>query len=204
MRSSPSWKQSESRRNLHVKSRRKQWKSKNSFDYSSNQPFEHSRIVSRKHSPKFTKLPLSQRNLDETSSSSQRFTTITQIKRKSQRRRRHIKLSFSYSKLIDLNDGSLILFFPQVKNLEEGYEYEWSLEKFSNRYYIIKGLLDKYFETNRIPVNIHRSIFILIYHLSLAESLIEWRSILGSTWAVPYRTRVHETFWISLRTRQSS
>ncbi|EGR27406.1 kinesin motor domain protein [Ichthyophthirius multifiliis] len=37
-----------------------------------------------------------------------------------------------------------------VKNIEEGTEYVWDLEKFSNRYYIIKGLLDRYFESNKI------------------------------------------------------
>ena len=40
----------------------------------------------------------------------------------------------------------------QVNNREEGQVYLWDLHKFSNRYYIIKELLDKYFETTQIPV----------------------------------------------------
>ena len=29
--------------------------------------------------------------------------------------------------------------------------YLWDLHKFANRYYIIKEMLEKYFETNQIP-----------------------------------------------------
>jgi len=39
-----------------------------------------------------------------------------------------------------------------VNNREDGTIYLWDLGKFSNRYYIIKDLLDRYFETNEIPV----------------------------------------------------
>ena len=40
-----------------------------------------------------------------------------------------------------------------VNNREEGQVYLWDLHKFGNRYYLIKDLLEKYFETNQIPVN---------------------------------------------------
>lgn len=37
-----------------------------------------------------------------------------------------------------------------VENLEAGYKYVWELSKFSNRYFIIKDLLESYFESNEI------------------------------------------------------
>ncbi|CAD8078169.1 unnamed protein product [Paramecium primaurelia] len=38
----------------------------------------------------------------------------------------------------------------QVNNKEEGQIYYWDLHKFSNRYYIIKDLLERYFESNQL------------------------------------------------------
>lgn len=38
----------------------------------------------------------------------------------------------------------------RVSNYEVGYYYVWDLNKFHNRYYIIKEILDRYFETNEI------------------------------------------------------
>ncbi len=38
----------------------------------------------------------------------------------------------------------------KVLNKENGETYLWSLAKFQNRYYIIKDLLDRYFESNVI------------------------------------------------------
>jgi kinesin family protein 13 len=32
-----------------------------------------------------------------------------------------------------------------------GYRYLWDLDKFSNRYYIIKDMIEKYYETGEIP-----------------------------------------------------
>eukprot|EP01016_Furgasonia_blochmanni_P015279 TRINITY_DN1828_c0_g1_i5.p1 TRINITY_DN1828_c0_g1~~TRINITY_DN1828_c0_g1_i5.p1 ORF type:complete len:436 (+),score=170.84 TRINITY_DN1828_c0_g1_i5:83-1309(+) len=40
----------------------------------------------------------------------------------------------------------------QVNNWEESTIYMWDTTKFMNRYYIIKELLEKYFETNQVPV----------------------------------------------------
>lgn len=40
----------------------------------------------------------------------------------------------------------------QVINKEEGSVYYWSLSKFLNRYFIIKEILDTYFESNQIPI----------------------------------------------------
>jgi kinesin family protein 13 len=39
----------------------------------------------------------------------------------------------------------------QVDNRELGYRYLWDLNKFSNRYYIIKDLIEKYYETGIVP-----------------------------------------------------
>lgn len=40
----------------------------------------------------------------------------------------------------------------QVFNKEENCVYFWNLSKFINRYYIIKEILDSYFESNQIPI----------------------------------------------------
>lgn len=39
----------------------------------------------------------------------------------------------------------------QIDNRELGYRYLWDLNKFSNRYYIIKDMIEKYYETGVIP-----------------------------------------------------
>lgn len=39
----------------------------------------------------------------------------------------------------------------QIDNRELGYRYLWDLGKFSNRYYIIKDMIEKYYETGIIP-----------------------------------------------------
>lgn len=36
-------------------------------------------------------------------------------------------------------------------NKDYGYVYQWDTKKFSNRYFIMKDLLDNYFENNSIP-----------------------------------------------------
>ena len=36
----------------------------------------------------------------------------------------------------------------KVENYEAGYSYLWDLEQFNNRYYMIKEVLDEYFESN--------------------------------------------------------
>lgn len=53
-----------------------------------------------------------------------------------------------------------------MKNLEDGYEYEWDLEKFQSRNYLIKELLNKYFEKNEIPVRINL-FYLIIYYFNL-------------------------------------
>lgn len=63
------------------------------------------------------------------------------------------KLKYVYAENLDYNNfneenaqkGQIQI---QVNNREEGQIYLWDLHKFSNRYYIIKDLLDKYFESN--------------------------------------------------------
>lgn len=41
--------------------------------------------------------------------------------------------------------------YVKVFNREEGTVYKWDDNKFSNRYWIIKELINKFFETNDIP-----------------------------------------------------
>jgi recombinational DNA repair protein RecR len=40
----------------------------------------------------------------------------------------------------------------KVVNYDEGCIYMWDMKKFSNRYFIIKDILDNYFETNELTV----------------------------------------------------
>lgn len=40
----------------------------------------------------------------------------------------------------------------QVNNKEEGNIYYWNIKKFLNRYLFIKDILDRYFESNQIPI----------------------------------------------------
>ncbi|KAL4504232.1 hypothetical protein ABPG72_021070 [Tetrahymena utriculariae] len=65
------------------------------------------------------------------------------------------KILYTYADQCEINTMKERSKMPKiqilVQNNEEGSEYVWDLEKFQNRYYIIKGLLDRYFETNQIP-----------------------------------------------------
>lgn len=44
----------------------------------------------------------------------------------------------------------------KVENKELGYTYFWDLDKFANRYYMIKELLEQYFEDNNSIANLER------------------------------------------------
>jgi hypothetical protein len=50
----------------------------------------------------------------------------------------------------------------QVYNREVGCVYIWDTYKFSNRYYIIKDMLDKFFDSNEIPVSYFYFIIIIV------------------------------------------
>lgn len=39
----------------------------------------------------------------------------------------------------------------EVENYDSGYKYRWDIEKFNNRYYIVKDLFDEYLLTNVVP-----------------------------------------------------
>lgn len=64
------------------------------------------------------------------------------------------KLRYDFKDINQINEdrSNRVKIFIQVQNREEGTIHLWDLGKFSNRYYIIKDILDRYFETNEIPV----------------------------------------------------
>lgn len=41
--------------------------------------------------------------------------------------------------------------YVKVVNYDEGYVYFWDMKKFSNRYFLIKDIMDNYFDTNELP-----------------------------------------------------
>lgn len=70
------------------------------------------------------------------------------------------KLSYTFKEGIDFSKGEANLederskfkIIIQVMNREYGYVYYWEVSKFSNRYYLIKDILENYFETNELPI----------------------------------------------------
>ena len=40
----------------------------------------------------------------------------------------------------------------KVDNYEDGYSYTWPSSKFKNRLYIIRDIVNEYFDTQEIPV----------------------------------------------------
>ena len=69
------------------------------------------------------------------------------------------KLSYTFKEGIDFSkneattedDRTKFKILIQVMNREYGYVYYWEVSKFSNRYYVIKDILERYFETNELP-----------------------------------------------------
>jgi hypothetical protein len=39
----------------------------------------------------------------------------------------------------------------KVENKEEGYSYMWPFDKFNNRLYMIRDLINEFFESNKLP-----------------------------------------------------
>lgn len=65
-----------------------------------------------------------------------------------------VKLRYKYisSEIITINDkAARPKISIQVHNKEEGRKYFWSMKTFKNRYFMIKDLLEKYYETNQRP-----------------------------------------------------
>ena len=72
------------------------------------------------------------------------------------------KLSYTFKEGIDFSKGEIsatteddrskFKILIQVMNREYGYVYYWEVSKFSNRYYVIKDILEAYFETNELPI----------------------------------------------------
>ena len=63
------------------------------------------------------------------------------------------KLTYSYNdinKPVIEDKNKKLKILIQVNNKEEGCIYFWDIHKFSNRYYIVKEMLDRYFDTNEI------------------------------------------------------
>ena len=67
-----------------------------------------------------------------------------------------VKLPYYYFDNYDIQSGEDKLkkkkILVQVNNKEENQIYLWSLSKFNNRYFIIKDVLDRYFEANQVYV----------------------------------------------------
>lgn len=42
----------------------------------------------------------------------------------------------------------------KVDNKEDGYSYIWPASKFKNRLYIIRDIVNDYFDTNELPVSL--------------------------------------------------
>ena len=64
----------------------------------------------------------------------------------------HLTYQFTDSQLVEKNDEKKKQKIKVlVENHEEGYNYVWELSRFSNRYFIIKDLLERYFENNETP-----------------------------------------------------
>ena len=51
----------------------------------------------------------------------------------------------------ELSSGDKMNIKIQVDNKELNYRYYWDLNKFSNRYYMLRDMLEKYYETGIIP-----------------------------------------------------
>jgi hypothetical protein len=67
------------------------------------------------------------------------------------------KLKYVYAEQLDFEAMDLDALakgqvFIKVTNNEEWQTYSWSLPKFENRYYLIKELVDNFFETEVIEV----------------------------------------------------
>ncbi len=70
------------------------------------------------------------------------------------------KLTYTFKEGIDFSKNDLnnteddrtkFKILIQVMNREYGYVFYWEVSKFSNRYYVIKDILERYFETNELP-----------------------------------------------------
>lgn len=65
-----------------------------------------------------------------------------------------IDVSYTFVDFLDLNEfgkRSKYRINVKVDNQELGYQYTWDLAKFGTRYYLIKDLFQKFYETNEIP-----------------------------------------------------
>lgn len=87
------------------------------------------------------------------------LTRITEVNLIAKELKRNISFSpyltyqFTDSQLLDKHnsDKQKQKIKVLVENHEEGYNYVWELSRFSNRYFIIKDLLERYFENNEVP-----------------------------------------------------
>ena len=48
-------------------------------------------------------------------------------------------------------DNSKVEVIVRVDNKEEGYFYEWPVDKFHNRLFMIRDLLEQFFEIGEMP-----------------------------------------------------
>ena len=51
----------------------------------------------------------------------------------------------------DIENKKKLKILVKVIDYDEGYLSMWDMKKFSNRYFLIKDILDNYFETDDLP-----------------------------------------------------
>jgi hypothetical protein len=49
------------------------------------------------------------------------------------------------------NSSGKTQIFVQVNNTEEGYYYEWEVDKFENRLFMLREILEEYFDDGKLP-----------------------------------------------------
>lgn len=63
----------------------------------------------------------------------------------------HFSESQDVGEEIEDENSKMLIMRVKVDNLEAGYNYYWDMEKFTSRYFMIKEMLDDYFESNEYP-----------------------------------------------------
>lgn len=63
----------------------------------------------------------------------------------------HFSEAHDVGEEVEDENAKMLIMKVKVDNLEAGYFYFWDIEKFTSRYYMIKEMLDDYFETSAFP-----------------------------------------------------
>jgi len=63
----------------------------------------------------------------------------------------HFSEAHDVGEEVEDENAKMLIMKVKVDNLEAGYFYFWDIDKFTSRYYMIKEMLDDYFETSVFP-----------------------------------------------------